>query len=324
MHMLSKNNLSPTVVPLVSIWMLTYNHQDYIQQAIDSVMMQKTSFPYRLYIGEDCSTDNTRNICIKYAEKYPGKISLYLNKENNIVKNAQKIYDECFESGAKYIAMLEGDDYWTDPYKLQKQVDFLEAHPEYSMCFHKSAIIEGEEPKIREYFPTIDQNRTFVLNDFFQYNMACTASVVFRGKLLSPFPEMMLQTAFGDYALILHILKSGQAYFLNEVMSVYKIHAGGINAGTLATVDGQISNARKHLAFCELVKQEISESNKSEKFFEQESEYRMRLLLLCKKINSFDAYHKENLGMLQHKGVSWLCEFLLNYPRYFKHRVWSA
>jgi len=231
-HMLSKNNLSPTVVPLVSIWMLTYNHQDYIQQAIDSVMMQKTSFPYRLYIGEDCSTDNTRNICIKYAEKYPGKISLYLNKENNIVKNAQKIYDECFESGAKYIAMLEGDDYWTDPYKLQKQVDFLESKHEFSLCATRYDELDERKSSSEEneiFIKLFEDKRPLIevtLDNFMSPYVIMTLTVVFRrenldlGALRLPY--------FKDNFLWGILLLKGKGACLNFKSAVYRKHSDGI------------------------------------------------------------------------------------------------
>jgi glycosyltransferase involved in cell wall biosynthesis len=111
--------------------MVTYNHESYIAQAIESVLMQNTNFEYKLIIGEDCSTDRTNEIVKQYTEKYPDKITAFLNKKNlGIKNNAKQIYTACT---AKYIALLEGDDYWTDPLKLQKQVDFLETNPEYGM-----------------------------------------------------------------------------------------------------------------------------------------------------------------------------------------------
>ena len=113
--------------PLVAVYMITYNHENYIAQAIDSVLTQKTTFPIKIFIGEDCSTDRTAAICLKYKEKNPGKIEVTFNKQNIGPKNnAKQIFQACFVSGAKYIAMLEGDDYWTDPNKLQLQADFLE------------------------------------------------------------------------------------------------------------------------------------------------------------------------------------------------------
>src|SRR5450759_654919 len=123
--------------------MVTYNHENYISKAIGSVLMQKTSFQFKLFIGEDCSTDKTANICLKYQVENPEIIEVIFQKQNiGATNNALKIFEKCFSSGAKYIAMLEGDDYWTDPNKLQTQVDFLEANPDFSLCFHSVKILK--------------------------------------------------------------------------------------------------------------------------------------------------------------------------------------
>lgn len=117
--------------PTVSIFMITYNHEGYIRQAIDSVLMQQVRFDYELVIGEDCSTDGTAEIVRYYAERHPGKIKAILNRENmGQVANAIQVFKSCT---GEYIAFLEGDDYWTDPQKLQKQVDFLEKNPGYGL-----------------------------------------------------------------------------------------------------------------------------------------------------------------------------------------------
>lgn len=106
----------------VTIISLTYNHEKYIAQALESILMQKVNFTYEIVVGEDCSKDRTREILIQYAEKHPDKFHLLLHEKNiGAAKNQNKVFENC---KGKYIAMLEGDDYWTDPYKLQKQVDF--------------------------------------------------------------------------------------------------------------------------------------------------------------------------------------------------------
>ena len=123
---------------MVDIPMCTYNHEKYIAQTIESILMQKTDFKIRLFIGEDCSIDNTRKIVKQYAEKYPDIIfPVYHNENIGAVRNSEILLKKCT---AKYIALLDGDDYWTDPYKLQKQVDFLEKNPEYSLCSHRYKI----------------------------------------------------------------------------------------------------------------------------------------------------------------------------------------
>lgn len=124
--------------PLVSIVCITYNHEPYLRQALDGFLMQKCDFPFEIVLAEDCSTDGTREICREYAVKYPDVIH-HVWSENNIgaVENEARAIRA---AKGKYIALCEGDDYWTDAQKLQKQVDFMESHPEYSVTFHRYKI----------------------------------------------------------------------------------------------------------------------------------------------------------------------------------------
>ena len=122
----------------VAVYMVTYNHEKYIRQAIKGVVQQKSTFPIKLFIGEDCSTDRTRDICLEMKQKYPNRIELLLNEKNlGPLKNAANVYEACINY-AKYTAICEGDDYWTDKTKLQKQVDFLEANDEFNIVCHRA------------------------------------------------------------------------------------------------------------------------------------------------------------------------------------------
>jgi glycosyltransferase involved in cell wall biosynthesis len=135
--------------PLVSVFMITYNHEKYIAQALNSVLMQKTSFDYEIVIGDDCSTDSTQKIIKDYVTKHPNKIKPIFQTVNvGAMRNAYEFtLPEC---KGKYIATLEGDDYWTDPDKLQKQVDFLESNENYSVCFHHVIMVDAQgKPKSR-------------------------------------------------------------------------------------------------------------------------------------------------------------------------------
>src|ERR1700733_14979577 len=121
----------------VSVFMITYNHEKYVEQAIKSIVTQKVNFDFELVIGEDFSTDNTLAICKKYSARYPDIIKLLPSDKNHgLMGNAVRTLNACT---GKYIAMCEGDDYWCDPYKLQKQVDFLETNSDYTICFSKVA-----------------------------------------------------------------------------------------------------------------------------------------------------------------------------------------
>src|SRR5690606_18572575 len=148
--------------PKLLVWLVTYNHQNYIRESLDSILNQKTNFDFKILIGEDFSTDDTRKICEEYKKKYPENIELYLHSRN-IGSNANGLYlyEKCFESDASYIALCEGDDYWTDPLKLQKQVDFLEGNPEYIGCFHNTDVLNQNEPN-----PELKPWRTYTKNDF--------------------------------------------------------------------------------------------------------------------------------------------------------------
>lgn len=217
-------------VPLVSVWMVTYNQEDYIQKAIESAMMQKTDFVFKLFIGDDASTDSTAILCKKMKEKYPNRIVFFQNEKNlGGNPNALKIYRACFESQSKYMAMLEGDDYWTDPLKLQKQVDFLEANPDFSICFHKVKILRGEEffddKSIEARYDRIKEHPATMIDLLEQGNFIHTPSVMFRNYNIN-FPFEFERSTVGDY--FLHIINSqhGPIKRLDEIMAVYREGVG--------------------------------------------------------------------------------------------------
>ena len=132
--------------PKLSVVLIAYNHEPFIMKAVDGILMQKVNFPYEIVVGEDCSTDNTRAILSEYAEKYPDRFKLIF-REKNLGRPTLNVYLTSMECQGEYIAYLEGDDYWTDENKLQKQVDFLDAHPEYMGTTHSFRLIgENDEP----------------------------------------------------------------------------------------------------------------------------------------------------------------------------------
>jgi glycosyltransferase involved in cell wall biosynthesis len=209
---------------MVSVSMVTYNHEKYIVQAIEGVLMQRTTFPVELIIGEDCSTDNTRKICLEYKAKYSDKIKLLLPEKNlGMMQNNIATLQACT---GKYIALCEGDDYWTDPYKLQKQVDFLEANPDFNLCVHQTDILENgviEKKELR-----FDRNRKiFSVKDYIYDLFFHTSSVVFRNIEIPSYlnnPNILQ----GDIALFLGMTLDKKIYFMTESMSVYRNHEHGI------------------------------------------------------------------------------------------------
>ena len=210
-------------IPYVAIWMVTYNQENYISNAIESVMMQKANFQYKLYIGEDCSTDNTGKICKELKGKYPKMIELFLNEANlGGNQNARLIYEQCFKSGAKYVALLEGDDYWTDPYKLQKQVDFLEANKDYSICFHKVKVWNEEEQKLVDDFITREVPETTQIDEFLKGNYIHTPSVVFRNNFPNNIaPNYFTESPLGD--IILHVYNAQFGKIKKKRKKIYNV-----------------------------------------------------------------------------------------------------
>lgn len=213
--------------PLVSVWMTTYNHERYIAQAIESVLMQKTSFPFELLIGEDCSTDNTGKICKDYAERHPGVIRLFSRAKNlGMIQNGLATLSE---AKGKYVAILEGDDFWIDPLKLQKQVDFLESNPDFSLCFHNAYEIDGQEEglpysKIFRHY----EKDVFSLPDLFKSWFIPTASVVFRRSAVIDLPDWYSSAPVGDTPFFVLVASKGKLKLVEGIMSAYRHHPGGV------------------------------------------------------------------------------------------------
>jgi glycosyltransferase involved in cell wall biosynthesis len=210
----------------VSVLLVTYNHEQYIAQAVESVLMQKTNFKYEILISEDCSTDNTRNIVLAFGEKYTDKIRLLLS-EHNLCTN------EVLARGMKaargqYIAHLDGDDYWTSPYKLQKQADFLDAHPKCSICYHNVDVFheDGDRQTYRSNPLDVQQNST--LEDLlWKGDLIESCSIMLR-KVFDELPDWFRTIDLGDWALLILHAQRGKIGYINEVMGVYRIHGGGV------------------------------------------------------------------------------------------------
>ena len=221
---------------LVSIWMITYNHENYIREAIDSVLMQETDFEYEIVIGEDCSTDNTRAILLEYKEQFPDKFKLLLHEENlGIVDNMLTTFKAC---SGKYVAMLEGDDAWTDPTKLQKQVDFLETHPEYVVTYHNIELVTPEGKHLRDggYYRDYDSDTMKVGRAEMQ-----TSCCVYRNFDLE-FPECFKDAYLFDPFLAHLAGFHGKAKFLDNIKaSKYRIHNDGLWSGIEAVKRLKIS-----------------------------------------------------------------------------------
>jgi len=205
--------------PLVSAKMITYNHAPYIAQAIEGVLQQETNFPFELVIGEDCSTDGTREIVFDYQKKYPDVIRVITSEKNvGVHKNSMRTFKVC---RGKYIALCEGDDYWTDPNKLQMQVDFLESHKDYVICVHNCMRIYEDctkKPHPRSDLTNI-QKEELTIDDFIKgyfYPPGHTSSAVFRNGLIKTLPEWYYRSVSGDLPFFILIAEHGKGKFFNK------------------------------------------------------------------------------------------------------------
>ncbi|QIP13891.1 glycosyltransferase [Spirosoma aureum] len=210
--------------PSVSVCIITYNHEQFIGQAIDSVLMQECTFPIDIVIGEDCSADSTGGICREYALKH-AHIKLLNNQTNlGMVNNFLRTSMSC---SGKYIAMLEGDDYWTDPHKLQKQVDFLEANSDFILCYHDKTH-QKDGAIVRESTYDFKENKYFVQEEVFAAHIL-TVTVVFRNILSEhPFPAAFRKLPLYDFGAWAYLSLFGKCAYLNFNGATYRIHADSV------------------------------------------------------------------------------------------------
>lgn len=202
--------------------MLTYNQQDFIAQAIEGVINQKANFNYKLVIGEDLSIDNTREICEFFAEKYADKIQLLPSlKKYGVIENFIRTYKRC---DGKYIAFCDGDDYWTDPFKLQKQIDFLEMNPDFGIVFTSFKFLFPDGLMLPKDYSRQKADSSFEDLVFGNYIPAVTAVFINKNSKL---PEWLKFGPFGDWPIYLWVTKDGaKIKFLNEITAVYRREIG--------------------------------------------------------------------------------------------------
>lgn len=216
-------------IPLVSICCTTYNHVNYIRQCLDGFVIQKTKLPIEILIHDDASTDGTQDIIREYEAKYPNIIKPIYQKENQYSKGVKVslVYNYSRAKG-KYIALCEGDDYWTDPYKLQKQVDFLESHPDYVVCSHRFDQYYEDGHRLEK-----EKDDTFQGVDYDLQNLiggkwlTQTLTVMYRRSAL----DLKQYERYGmsmDIILFYELLKQGKGYCFPDVMGVYRYHSGGV------------------------------------------------------------------------------------------------
>jgi glycosyltransferase involved in cell wall biosynthesis len=218
----------------VSICSTTYNLSNYVAQAIESWLSQKTNYTFEIIICDDGSTDNTKEILDTYIEKYPEKIKVVYNV--HIGKMPNFLMSLSLAKG-KYIAICDGDDYWIDDKKLQKQVDFLENNLDFVACFTNSILkdqITGEEKVAKTRIWDIADSKGLLYHDDFDktdlpLSPGHISSYVFRNNLFIEFPDWMYKDIVTDFPIFMLVSKYGKAKFINEITSVYRIHNEGVS-----------------------------------------------------------------------------------------------
>jgi len=209
----------------VSVEMITFRQELYIRQAIEGVLMQETNFDFELVIADDCSPDSTPEIVESIIKNHPkgDKIKYFRHKENiGMQPNAMFAYNQCH---GKYIALCEGDDYWTDPFKLQKQVDFLENNLQYVLCFHEVNILKPNGEIVDDFLTKVPENYETIETLARLGNYIHTPSVVFR-NIIKEFPFEFAFTPIGDYFLYLMLAEHGRLKLIEEKMAIYRFGVG--------------------------------------------------------------------------------------------------
>ena len=209
----------------LSVFVVTYNQEQYIRQCLESIVMQKVNFDYEVIIGEDCSSDSTPQICDEYAAKYP-QIQIYHHPKNaGLLKNWEFVMNKC---KGKYIALIEGDDYWIDPYKLQRQVDWLDAHPEYTLTFTRAAIqyengaTVGEEKEL----PYLEE-REYSVEEICRDFKVLSSSTVIRNVLQPVYYSDQL--LYADTYTFIELCKKGKAYCFGVPTVKYRVHGKNLS-----------------------------------------------------------------------------------------------
>lgn len=226
-HLFGSPKLTDT--PKVSICIITYNHEQYFEKCIENVLSQNINFEIEIIIGEDCSTDSTAKSVEKYALLYPEKIKAHIRPVNI---GAKTNFLHCFfQCRGEFIVFIEADDYFTDKQKLQTQVDYLDANPNVSACFHNAQIIYEDDSNREPEFINLDSQKVLTeTKDFFVEKetwFMATASVMMRRKYVEKLPDWFLNCKSGDIPLYVILAEKGPIAYINKVMSVYRKNING-------------------------------------------------------------------------------------------------
>lgn len=239
--------------PKLSVVLITYNHEKYIRKALDSVLSQETDFDFEIVIGEDCSPDDTKNIVREYRKEHPDKIRL-VHREKNTGRPTLNVYETTMKCKGEYLAYLEGDDYWTDTKKLQKQVDFLEKNKEYMACTHSHKMIDEDGNDITD-------TQTLKVSDMYKWSGVFTmddfkTSGFWPGHYATVVSRNIYKDAKHDYTILykshdfvddgqilLFLLMEGPIFRMDDEMSAWRyVRKSGGNSWTSRSMKRNIQH----------------------------------------------------------------------------------
>jgi glycosyltransferase involved in cell wall biosynthesis len=211
--------------PKVSVFVLTYNHVDWIGRALDSALAQETPFPYEILVADDCSSDGTRDIVREYERRHPGRIRTFLPDSNLGVEGIWLAAAR--RCRGEYVAILEGDDYWTSPAKLSRQAVLLDARPQWTSCFHRATLFHDDDSAPpRPATPALDRD-AFGLEDLIRSCFIPFLTLMFRRRALAGIPDWLFSYAWFDWLFHIYCARQGQIGFLDDDMAAYRVHRGG-------------------------------------------------------------------------------------------------
>lgn len=298
--------------PLVAVFVISYNQQDYIIEAIDSIFSQKTNFDYQIFLSDDASQDNTQLVVDSYLENHPKKdFVTFIKQEKNLgwMPNFIFALEKCQESGAKYIAMCEGDDFWTNPDKLQKQIDLLEQNPDVNLICHKYRELYNDGktldcPHFRKDFFQGKNSFKFSQKDFEEFMRIQTMTIVFRNSAL----DLSLREKYDYYCdthIKHHILDNGLGMYTQDFDAVYRIHGNNV----FMSLDERKKIKFTYDVYADLITKNNSTGYKN--LLNHAMRRRIENELQNKKLNFFDSYY-QNLLKMQYKDVKSVPLYLKN------------
>ena len=215
--------------PYLSVWVLTYNHQDFILKCLSSIFDQNTKFSFNVVIGDDFSNDKTFYKIYDICKKTTIPTSIIRSKKNQWTKTGTKLASELYDlCKGKYVALCEGDDYWTDPYKLQKQVDYLEANPDCSFCFTDCQVERNKT--VQQVHPNFNEENQFTGIDFADQtgSIAQTCTWLVRRECIQNLPKWVTCSYTADWCMQIYFSKFGKGGYIPESTAVYRIHQNGV------------------------------------------------------------------------------------------------